>query len=116
MTSKERVLTTFEHREPDRVPLWYGASEGLTAKLIRECGVSNEEELMRRLHIDFRRVRERYVGPPLEDKSFWGVQRDGLYYGQPMSHPLAGVETGPINPSSRNLCTAQSDGAGIWTG
>jgi uroporphyrinogen decarboxylase len=93
MTSKERVLTTFEHREPDRVPLWYGASEGLTAKLISECGVSSEEELMRRLHIDFRRVRERYVGPPLENRSFWGVKRDGLYYGQPMSHPLAGVET-----------------------
>ena len=93
MTSKERVLNTFEHREPDRVPLWYGASEGLTAKLIRKCGVSDEEGLMRRLHIDFRRVHERYVGPPLRDKTFWGVRRAGLHYGQPMSHPLAGVET-----------------------
>jgi uroporphyrinogen decarboxylase len=93
MNSKERVLTTFEHREPDRVPLWYGASEGLTGKLIRYCSVKDEEELMQRLHIDFRRVRERYVGPPLGDKTFWGVQRAGLHYGQPMSHPLAGVET-----------------------
>ncbi len=93
MTSKERVLATFEHREPDRVPLWYGASEGLTAGLIRECNVSGEEELMRRLHIDFRRVREIYTGPPLEDRNFWGVKRAGLHYGQPVSHPLAGVET-----------------------
>jgi uroporphyrinogen decarboxylase len=93
MTGKERVLTTFEHCEPDRVPLWYGASEGLTAKLITECGVSSEEELMRRLHIDFRRVRESYVGPPLKNRSFWGVQRGGLHYGQPMSQPLAGVQT-----------------------
>lgn len=93
MTSKERVLTTFEHREPDRVPLWYGASDELTAKLIKKCGVSTEEELMQRLHIDFRRVHERYIGPDLGDKTYWGVQREGLHYGQPVSHPLADVET-----------------------
>ena len=69
MTSKERVLTTFEHREPDRVPLWYGASDELTAKLITKCGVSNEEELRQSLHIDFRCVPERYVGPDLHDKT-----------------------------------------------
>lgn len=93
MNSKERVLMTFEHKEPDRVPLWYGASDGLTAKLIKKCCVSDEESLMRRLHIDFRRVREKYIGPPLGNRSFWGVERGGLYYGQPMSHPLTGVET-----------------------
>ena len=26
MTSRERVLTAFEHEEPDRVPAWCGAS------------------------------------------------------------------------------------------
>ena len=26
MTSKERVLAAFEHRVPDRVPLWYGGA------------------------------------------------------------------------------------------
>ncbi|MBD3181613.1 uroporphyrinogen-III decarboxylase [Candidatus Poribacteria bacterium] len=93
MNSKQRVIATFNHKEPDRVPLWYGASEGLTEKLIQKCKVSDEEELMQRLHIDFRRVRENYIGPPLDDKNFWGVQRDGVYYGQPMSHPLSGVET-----------------------
>ncbi len=93
MNSKERVLKAFDHIEPDRVPLWYGASTGLTNKLIKKCGVSNEEELMQRLHIDFRRVREKYVGPPLGSKNFWGVDRGGVYYGQPMSHPLAGVES-----------------------
>ncbi len=91
MTSRERVLTTFEHREPDRVPLWYGASEGLTSALMRECGVKDEEALMRRLHIDFRRVHERYVGPSLGTRNIWGVERGGLYYGQPLTHPLAGV-------------------------
>ncbi|MFQ6130489.1 MAG: uroporphyrinogen decarboxylase family protein [Armatimonadota bacterium] len=93
MTSKERVLEAFEHREPDRVPLWYGASEGLTARLVERCGVADEEALMQRLLIDFRRVRERYVGPPLGNCNMWGVERGGSYYGQPLSHPLAGVET-----------------------
>lgn len=93
MTSKQRVLETFEHREPDRVPLWYGAAEGLTSRLIERCAVADEEALMQRLHIDFRRVRERYVGPDAGRRNFWGVDRGGSYYGQPLSHPLAGVET-----------------------
>ena len=93
MNSKERVLAAFEHREPDRVPLWYGASAGLTAQLMRECQVADEEALMRALNIDFRRVHERYVGPDLGNKTFWGIERGGEYYGQPLTHPLADVET-----------------------
>ncbi len=93
MTGKQRVLEAFEHREPDRVPLWYGAAEGLTARLVRRCGVRDEEGLMQRLHVDFRRVHERYVGPALGARNIWGVERAGSYYGQPVSHPLAGVET-----------------------
>lgn len=93
MTGKERVLETFEHREPDRVPLWYGASEGFTRALMALCNCKTEEALMRRLHIDFRRVRERYVGPELGTKNIWGVERGGLYYGQPLTHPLADVDS-----------------------
>jgi len=99
MNSKERVLKTFAHEEPDRVPLWYGASEALTEGLIRHCNVEDEESLMRRLHIDFRRVRERYVGPELRAypdgtrENLWGVLRGGLHYGQPLSHPMADIET-----------------------
>ena len=90
---------TFERREPDRVPLWYGASQGLTEKLCAVTGAVNEEALMRRLHIDFRRVRQDYTGPELpvygDERfvTFWGVERGGIEYGQPLSHPLAGVET-----------------------
>lgn len=93
MTGKERVLTAFDHREADRVPLWYGASDGLTRKLLAACGVADEEALMQRLGIDFRRVHARYVGPDLGNRTFWGVERGGDYYGQPLTHPLAGVET-----------------------
>ncbi len=93
MTSQERVLTAFAHREPDRVPLWYGAAEGLTARVAALCGVPDEEALMRRLGIDFRRVHARYVGPELGRRTIWGVARAGAYYGMPTSHPLAGVTT-----------------------
>ncbi len=93
MNSKERVRLAFEHVEPDRVPLWYGAADGLTHRLMAACGVPDEEALMRRLRIDFRRVHARYVGPPLGNRNIWGVERGGDYYGQPLSHPLAGVET-----------------------
>lgn len=99
MTSRERVRMAFEHREPDRVPLWYGASQELTDILCQATGVPDEEALMRRLHIDFRRVRQEYTGPalPVYDDgrfvTFWGVERGGLEYGQPLSHPLAGADT-----------------------
>jgi len=98
MTPKERVLAAFERRKPDRVPMWYGADARVTDNLMRLTGSADEEALMRRLHIDFRRVRERYIGPPLQTfsdgtwENFWGVRRAGHYYGQPVSHPLAGAE------------------------
>ena len=95
MTSKERVLLAFEHKESDRVPLWYGASEELTKKLLLKTGSVNEEVLMQKLHIDFRRVFQEYTGPELptlEDGRFinyWGIERGGIEYGQPLSHPAA---------------------------
>lgn len=99
VTSKERVLNVFNHSMPDRVPLWYGADPLLTAALIRHCKVQDEEALLDYLYIDFRRVQAEYVGPPLRQfsdgtrENFWGVLRGGDYYGQPLTHPLAGVET-----------------------
>ena len=99
MTSKERVLLTFDHNEPDRVPLWYGASEALTQKLCSITASENREKLFEKLHIDFRRVRDEYAGPDLpvyddgRSKTHWGILRGGIEYGQPLSHPLAGVAT-----------------------
>jgi uroporphyrinogen decarboxylase len=98
LNSKERVLAAFEHCQPDRVPMWYGADRAVTEGLQKMLGCPDEEALMRRLHVDFRRVRERYVGPPLRTwpdgrrETFWGVVRAGAYFGQPIEYPLAGVE------------------------
>ena len=95
MTSRERVLTAFEHCEPDRVPRWCGASPGFWEKAKRELGIWDDEGLRQRFGDDFRRVFARYAGPefPLSpgatSRTPFGVERHGIGYGQPTSHPLA---------------------------
>jgi hypothetical protein len=95
MTSRERVLTAFGHREPDLVPRWCGASPGFWEKAKRELGIADDEALRQRLGDDFRRVLARYSGPefPLSagatSRTPFGVERHGIGYGQPLSHPLA---------------------------
>jgi uroporphyrinogen-III decarboxylase len=99
MTSRQRVLQAFAHREPDRVPCWCGASPEFWAKAKRELRL-DDEGLRRRLGDDFRRVYAVYRGPQeaLSAGSTWrspfGVERIGYGYGQPAAHPLreAGLE------------------------
>jgi len=94
MTSRERVLAAFEHRQPDRVPCWCGASVEFWDKAKRWLQLDNEG-LRIRLGDDFRRVFAEYCGPEFElsqgatYRTVFGVEREGLGYGQPMSHPLA---------------------------
>jgi uroporphyrinogen decarboxylase len=95
LTSRERVRTAFAHEEPDRVPCWFGTSAEFQRKALRELGLPDEEALRVRLGDDFRRVGPRYVGPqrPLSpgavSRTVFGVERAGLGYGQPLTHPLA---------------------------
>jgi uroporphyrinogen decarboxylase len=94
MTSRERVLCAFDHREPDRVPAWCGASVEFWEKARRELRL-DDEGLRVRLGDDFRRVFAEYRGPAVELLSGatcvtpFGVQRAGFGYGQPLAHPLA---------------------------
>jgi len=94
ITSRDRVLTAFAHEEPDRVPAWCGASEEFWVKAKRELKL-DDEQLRRRFGDDFRRVFARYVGPEIElspgatSVTPFAVQREGIGYGQPTSHPLA---------------------------
>jgi len=94
MTSRERVLAAFAHAEPDRVPAWCGSSAEFWAKAKRELSL-DDEGLRVRFGDDFRRVYARYAGPdfPLSPgatgRTPFGVERHGMGYGQPTSHPLA---------------------------
>jgi len=94
LTSRQRVLTTFAHEEPDRVPAWCGSSVEFWDKAKHELGLG-DEALLVRFGDDFRRVFARYAGPefPLPEdatcRTVFGVNRHGMGYGQPMDHPLA---------------------------
>jgi len=95
MTSRQRVLTAFEHAEGDRVPCWCGASAEFWAKARRELQL-DDEGLRLRMGDDFRRVIAPYAGPTLPlthegatCRTVFGVERHGIGYGQPLDHPLA---------------------------
>jgi len=98
MTPRERVMTTFEHREPDRVPMWCGASPEFWAKAKSKLSIDDDEALRVRFHDDFRRVCHKEIGPQIPYKhpdttyrTIFGIERHGLGYGQPFDHPLAGA-------------------------
>ena len=77
------------------MPKWCGASPGFWEKAKREMGL-DDEGLRQRFGDDFRRVSAVYAGPEFalthEDatcRTPFGIERHGIGYGQPLSHPLA---------------------------
>jgi uroporphyrinogen decarboxylase len=94
MTSREIVLAAFEHQEPERVPAWCGSSVEFWEKAKRATGLA-DEGLRLRFGDDFRRVSSVYVGPEFRlspgatSRTPFGIERQGLGYGQPTSHPLS---------------------------
>ena len=95
LSSRERVQAVFAHETPDRVPAWCGASEEFWAKAKAQLG-KDDEGLRLFFGDDFRRVFATYAGPELSPKhpravyrTVFGIEREGLGYGQPISHPLA---------------------------
>lgn len=69
LTSKERVLRTFHHVEPDRVPINYSANPGIDARLRQYFGVSPDDRygLLTALGVDFRGIHAPYIGPNLHE-------------------------------------------------
>jgi uroporphyrinogen decarboxylase len=97
-SSRERVLAAFAHQEPDRVPLWFGMAPEFEAKAQRELQL-DAEGLRLRLGDDFRRLRAPYrlpagdLPPGVTCRTLFGIDRHGMGYGQPISHPLAHATT-----------------------
>lgn len=126
MTSRERVLAAYEHNEPDRVPAWCGSSDEFWGKAKRELSLG-DEELRVRFGDDFRRVRAKYVGPEIElgrgvkSRTVFGVDRRGMGYGQPVSHPLAGASIEDVHdypwpdPDWMDVSKIKAE-AGSWNG
>jgi uroporphyrinogen decarboxylase len=86
---KERVLTAFAHREPDRVPINYYANPGIDRRLKDRYGLAadDHEGLREALGVDFRSVQAPYIGPKLHedlpDRSIdmWGIHRRWIEHG-----------------------------------
>lgn len=100
LTSRDRVLTSLAHREPDRVPCWLGASPEWKELARRYLGLPDDESLLMHLGDDFRRVSSAYAGPwethPTANLSHpdatyrtpFGIERHGYGYGMPLDEPL----------------------------
>ena len=105
MTSKERVMTAFNFKEPDHVPAWMGASPEFRELAREHLGLPNDESLSIYLGDDFRRVFARYKGPeefnPTANLKYpnatyrtpFGVERHGYGYGMPLNRPLVYATT-----------------------
>jgi uroporphyrinogen decarboxylase len=72
MSSKQRVRTTLNHQEPDRVPMMMSASTWVVADLKRHLGVQSNRDLHKALHLDVfdnrgidyqGAVGPKYIGP-----------------------------------------------------
>lgn len=96
MTPRETVLAAFAHRPTPKLAKWLGASSEFMALAMKALDLPDEEALRLRLGDDFRRVGSSWAGPAhtLSPGATWvspfGVERTGLFYGEPMTHPLAG--------------------------
>lgn len=105
LTSRKRVLISLNHREPDHVPCWLGASPEWKEIARAYLGLPDDESLLAHLGDDFRRVFTSYIGPqsahPTANLSHpdatyrtpFGVERHGYGYGMPLHEPLRGAKT-----------------------
>ena len=107
MTSKERVMQSFRHRSPDRVPLDYVAVTELSARLMERFHLRDFEALLLKLKVDFRHMDKwgntapKYVGPEPEihpdgtREDYWGLRcrkveyQPGCFYEEYVQPPLA---------------------------
>jgi uroporphyrinogen decarboxylase len=96
MTSRERVLTTLAHHEPDRLPSDYRAEPPVTAALASRLGVVGTEGVLDALGVDVRWVEVPYLAghgnrrlPNGDLENVWGIRRTGAHGGYTNYHPLA---------------------------
>jgi uroporphyrinogen decarboxylase len=89
-----------QHKEPDRVPLFYRDVPEVRARLLRDLQCEDDEALFRLLGIDFRWGAPEYLGADLDPapgrrRDIWGVAyryvpfSDAAGYWEPVARPLA---------------------------
>ena len=66
LTSKERVLRTFNHEKADRVPIGYFANPGIQKRVAAALGVpADKDSVNDALGVDFKGLMPAYTGKPL---------------------------------------------------
>lgn len=83
MNSRQRVKATIDRKPADRVPINYSSNPGLDRRLKEHFALAadDNEGLRQALHVDFRGVGARYVGPKLhadppgQTVDNWGIHR-----------------------------------------
>ena len=90
MDSRQRVMTAISHREPDRVPVDFWATDEVYDALLARTALSDRETLLRRFGVDFRYVygpselgQEAKTHPDGSVEDLWGVRRKLVV----VSHP-----------------------------
>lgn len=108
MQARERVLTSLNHIEPDRVPFMYRDVPQVRSRLLEDLKLESDEELFKTLGIDFRWVEPKYVGPALSDatspdrkKNIFGVEYllrtgSGGSYWEPETFPMQHLEDASV--------------------
>jgi len=104
MTPRERWTKVIKREKPDRIPMFYQATQEATDKLLKYLDLVNEDEMLERLHIDkVVHVRPEYVGHPLPKRTtvfcsrYEDFQYNGTVYtgvdGKMVYFPLAGYKS-----------------------
>jgi uroporphyrinogen decarboxylase len=104
MNSRERVLSAFERRGYDRIPIKHEATPEVNRMIMQHFGLTNMEQVLRVVGDDFRYVEPVYCGPELRtfpDGSIEGyfgerytyAQFEGGRYLEACYLPYAGIET-----------------------
>lgn len=111
MTPRERVLTTFAHREPDRVPIGYSANADIDRRLRAHFDLKPGQWIGKALGVDFGSVRAPYKGPRLHPtrpginvNPVWGVHTRWI------AHETGGYDDYCDFP----LKDADEDAIGLW--
>ena len=107
LTPRQRINLAIEHKEPDRTPIGYVSTLEAKKDLKKYLNITTDNELLKRLGVDFRYIFPDYIGP--KDRHFdlslfetlgkdiWGVERVPVknVYGEYMEickYPLKDIE------------------------
>jgi len=104
MNSRERVLSAYNRKGYDRIPVKHEGTPEVNHMIMQHFGLTNMNQLLKVVGDDFRYVEAKYIGPELRtfpDGSFegyWGerytyMEFEGGKYLESCYQPFAGVDT-----------------------